>query len=187
MILQKIRNARTVANLITRSVDSGLNTQQNELDILEMLFITERVIEQRLSAGIYNERQKDQKRKYAALFLSIREEVLASIRDVFTNEDGKASGLVLQKYNTLALDALFDVLTYVGPENAIRVTNIITNAIRRDMLTLGVIDTFDAKVASGTLAELSRERARNARPMTKARRLAIIVKAADKVAEDRAA
>ncbi len=181
MIHQQVREVRRRANLVARSVDSGLHTKQSELDILEMLRVTELVIEERLIAGIYTERQKDHKKGYVALFQSIQAQVLETIRGVFTDgETNRASGLVLQKYNTLVLDVLFDALRAVGPERSIKLTKAIVRAVRRDLLSLGEIDEIDATIASTLLANMSKERARKTRrAQTKKQRLAMIAQAAE--------
>lgn len=184
MIRQKLRNVRMCVNLVSRSVDAGPQSKQNELDILEMLRVTELVITERLIEGIFTERKNDKKKKYVHLFRSIREQVLATIRDVFANGQGRASGLVLQKYNTLVLDALFELLTEVGPAESIRATKIATRACRHDMLTLGPMDEIDTIIASKTLAEMSKERARKTRrPLTKAQRFAAIDRAVQRLTE----
>jgi hypothetical protein len=184
MIRQKLRNVRMCANLVARSVDVGPQSKQSELDILEMFRVTELVITERLVEGIFTERKNDKKKKYIHLFKSIREQVLDSIRDVFINEQGRSSGLVLQKYNTLVLDALFELLSAVGPEESIRATKIVTQQCRRDIFNLGPIDEIDTIIASKTLAEMSRERARKTRrPLTKAQRIAAIDRAVQRLTE----
>ena len=178
---QKIAHFRQISLLVARSVDSN-TINQTELDIMEFLQITRSVIGERLKAGIYTERQKDKRRKYTGLYQSIKLQVIDTIRDSFKQNNKSASGFVLQKYNTLVLDALFDALIAVGPERAFKLTCHLLSAARRDMLTLPEYQEFDTKVALTILQRKSKERANKQRkPLTKKQRLAAIARAVERI------
>ncbi len=186
--MKQIRNFRNIVLLISKSIDATDQTRQSELDVIETLTITELVITERLKAGIFTERQKDKKRKYIGLYNSIKSQTVETVRGVFSNENSKATGFVLQKYNTLAIDALFEVLVEVGPVRATSITKALILAAKRDILTLGEIDEIDAKIAQGVLQKKSKERARKHRkPLTKQQRLAAIAVAVDRIKELNAA
>ena len=188
------RTARERVMLIARSIDTVEANFQTELDLLDLLLLTEVVILDRLlkpgvsnservlvEPGHYEERKKDSENNYALLFNSIRLDVEETIRTTYANQvDGRARGSVIQKYTTLGLDAIFAALYEIGPERSSKFTTLLIHSFQRDIMGLGEIDEMDSMIATKTLSNLSKERARlNKKPLTHAQRMTAIAAAAE--------
>ena len=188
------RTARERVMLIARSIDTVEANFQTELDLLDLLLLTEVVIIDRLlkpgvsnservlvEPGHYEERKKDSENNYALLFNSIRLDVEETIRTTYANQvDGRARGSVIQKYTTLGLDAIFAALHEIGPQRSSNFTTLLIQSFQRDIMGLDEIDEMDSMIATKTLSNLSKERARRKRkPLTHAQRMTAIAAAAE--------
>jgi hypothetical protein len=188
------RIARERIMLIARSVDAVETNFQTELDLLDILLLTEVVICDRLlkpgvttpeqtlvEAGHFEERKRDSENNFTLLFNSIRLDVEETIRTTYANPiDGRARGSVIQKYTTLGLDAIFAVLCVIGPHRSSKFTTLLVKSFQRDIMGLGEVDEMDSKVATTTLSTLSKQRAqRNRKPLTYAQRMTAIASAVE--------
>ena len=131
-IRKLIRETRHRVLMAARCIDAYPIVKQTELDVLEMLRLTFSVVTARLikpstmgyrdsatvelvNANHFEERKKDAKKNYPLLFDSIRLDTIETLRRHFMGVDGsKATGIVLQKYNTVVLDIMFEALKRAG-------------------------------------------------------------------------
>ena len=134
-----------------------------------------------MPAGHYEERKKDAENNFVLFFNSIRLDVEETIRTSFSNQaDGRARGSVIQKYTTLGLDSIFAALQEIGPERASKFATQLIKSFQRDIMGLGEFDEMDSLIATKTLSNLSKERARRKRkPLTQAQRMTAIAAAAE--------
>lgn len=182
-----IRTARTNLLLVSRSIDGTESSYNTELDVLEMLMITDSIIHSRLiKTGVYydgdelvapthyEERRGDAKDGYKKLYESIKLDVIDCIRGVMKTSQ-LSCGPIVQRFVTVGLDSIFDVLREVEPHRAAELMNAIRKAAFRDILNLREVDTLDSMVAIGVLSKQIKARVhRNRRPLTKAERLIAI-------------
>ena len=171
------RRVRQVFTTLLRSKENETNENEiTEHELIECMLITEAVVISRL-AGDPREWKGDEKRKFIFLFKSIRTEAQEAIRDYFTTEGKRAKGLSINKFNTIILDAIFDLLQAAGPDRAPSLVTRLRESLVRDMHNLPETHADDAIVAMALLKRYSVERVQNLRKpkkMTKAQRLAAI-------------
>jgi hypothetical protein len=174
---QLVRRTRQIFTTILRSKEiEKSDSEITEFELIEAMLITEQVVISRLS-GDPREWKGDEKRHFSFLFKSIRTEAQEAIRDYFTTEGVPARGVSINKFNTIVLDAIFEILQAVGPKRAPKLVTKLRESFERDLRNLPETHTDDAIVAQAMLKKYSKERAdklRKPKKMTKAERLAAI-------------
>lgn len=175
-----VKLARQVRQIFTSLLRSKvIETSENEItehELIEAMLITEAVVVSRLH-GDPREWKGDEKRHFVFLFKSIRTEAQEAIRDYFTTEGKRARGVSINKFNTLILDAIFDLLQVAGPDRAPKLVTRLRESLVRDLRNLPETHTDDAIVAQAMLIKYSKDRVqklRQPKKMSKAQRLAAI-------------
>jgi len=181
---QLARRVRQIFTTLLRSKVGETNENEiNEHELIECMLITEAVVVSRLH-GDPKEWKGDDKRHFSFLFKSVRTEAQEAIRDYFTTEGKPARGVSINKFNTIILDAIFELLQSAGPDRAPRLVTRLRESMVRDLRNLPDTHSDDAIVAQALLKKYSKDRAlklRQPKKMTKAQRLAAIEIAAHQV------
>ena len=175
--VQLARRVRQIFITLLRSKSDETNPNEiTEHELIECMLITEAVVVSRL-AGDPREWKGDEKRHFVFLFKSIRIQAQETIRDYFTTEGKRAKGVSINKFNTLVLDAIFELLRSAGPKRAPSIVTRLRESMVRDMRNLPEIHADDAIVARALLKKYSTNRVqklRQPKKMSKAHRLAAI-------------
>ena len=186
------RDARHALILIARSIDAHSPSTNTEHDVLEMINITNTVCNQRfafsgviagdvelVAPGVQPERKGDD--DFSSLFDSVRLDAVDSVRAAFVGEKNR-SGPVAQRFVTIGLDHIFDLLSKVPPHRAPALMQALTKAAYRDICTLQEYDPIDAKVAAGTISKMIKARSpRKQKAISKEDRLKMIITASEKL------
>ena len=175
---QQLRNIRQLFTTVIHSKQiETVDYEITESDLIECIQITQGVVRSRLSHA-HTVWKNDHKRNYSLLFNSIKTETIEAIRSYFTNEDGTPSkGATINKYNTLVIDAIFDMLKQAGPSRASTTMTLIKQTLIRDLSNISDVHEADAIAAKALLAKASKQRAcdiHKSKKLTRGQRMAAI-------------
>lgn len=158
-----VRHFRELFTMLFRSkVAESSSNEISEYDLIEALLIVESVCIHRLT-GDPKEWKGDKKRKYKYLFKSIQIECKETIREYFTCDGVPARGVTINKFNTLILESIFNILQLAGPERSLNLITSLRKAIERDLQNMRDIHYDDAVIARMILDNHSKKRAENRR------------------------
>jgi len=172
-----VRQCRQIFSVILCSKVGEPNlTELTEHELIEAMMLTEAVVIGRLK-GNPDEWKGDDKRHYSTLFNSIKMESIDAIRSHFVLDGKQQSGITLNKFNTLVIDVLFELLANAGPDRAPHLVTTIRKALARDLKNHLKTPEEDGSHARTLLAQYSKDRARricNPTKLSKADRLSLI-------------
>lgn len=172
-----IRQFRQIFAVLLRSKEGETNPNEiTEHELIEAMLITEAVVISRLK-GDPLEWKGDNKRRFNTLFNSIKIESIESIRIHFTTDGEPQRGASLNKFNTILLDSLFEILQLAGPRSAPRIVTLVRRAVEWDLKTLPETHADDGLVARALLAKYSKDRVqrlRKPKKLTRSQRLTTI-------------